>query len=156
MKIITEKLAKSTVLLDNVGPKKSKELSEFHQKTVRYKNVPENSHKCVRILSENCQMLISVRTPSENIWKFIRILSDSINVWKNCRYFIWKTVWNLSEISLQRPMSLNPSSRNSPQIRIQGTHILWELRFPKKIQFFKNLNSRTVKNRICENTWPTA
>ena len=60
----------------------------------------ENSHKCVWILSENCQMQISVRNLSEKIWKCIRNVSDFINVSENCQYFIWKTVWNLSEISL--------------------------------------------------------
>ena len=58
-------------------------LSEFYQKTVRYKNVSENNHKCVRFLSENCQMQISVRTLSEKIWKCIRNVSDFINVSEN-------------------------------------------------------------------------
>ena len=80
--------------------KSVKYLSEICQKTVSYKNISENSHKCVRILSENCQMQISVRTLSEKIWKCIRNVSDFINVSENCQCFIWKTVWNLSELSL--------------------------------------------------------
>ena len=32
--------------------------------------------------------------------KYIRNVSDFINVSENCQCFIWKTVWNMSEISL--------------------------------------------------------
>ena len=49
------------VLSADVGPKSSNKLSDICQKTVSYKNVSENSHKCVRILSENCHMQISVK-----------------------------------------------------------------------------------------------
>ena len=65
---------------------------KFVKKTVRYINVSENSHKCVRILSENCQMQISVRTLSEKIWKCIRNVSDFINVSENCQCFIFETI----------------------------------------------------------------
>ena len=75
-------------------------LLDICQKTVSYKNVSENCLKYVISLSEKCQILISIRTVSDNIWKCIMIKSDFINVSENCWWFIWKTVWSLSEISL--------------------------------------------------------
>ena len=80
--------------------KSVRNVSDICQKSVSYKILSEISHKCVTILSDNCQMQTSVRNLSEKIWNCIRNVSDFLNVSEICQCFIWKTVWNLSEISL--------------------------------------------------------